>query len=115
MRMKWLKINHNRNQLLSGHGKFKAKLATMGLADEETCDCGRRDTYEHAILQCIGWEEERKELSTALETNNPVQTIDETLLQECTYEAFEKFISEILMRKEEEETGLESLEPTSAR
>ena len=107
MRMKWMEVNHYTSQLLSGHGNFKAKLASMRLVEEEDCICGEKDTYEHAILECSRWEEERRELRQKLAKNNQTLRIDENLLQEETFKAFEEFAARVMVRKEEEETGLD--------
>ena len=37
MTAKWIHPNHYSTQLLTGHGNFRARLASLGLADSEDC------------------------------------------------------------------------------
>lgn len=56
----WIQPNHWSAQVLTGHGDFRARLASLGLADSSACSCGDGDdTVPHFILHCSKFEAQR--------------------------------------------------------
>ena len=53
MTVKWIRPNHYSTQLLTGHGNFRTRLASLRLADSEDCKyCGGTDTAKHLLTVC---------------------------------------------------------------
>ena len=53
-------------QLKLGHGYLKSYLCRLGLAGNDTCSCGGRETPEHLLLSCGTTSIERKGLRAEL-------------------------------------------------
>lgn len=101
----WIIVNHYTSQLLTGHGNFRAKLASMKLVDSGRCTCGELDTYQHVILQCHRWDTERNVYAGFLESKGlSLNAINESLIDEEVFEEFELFAIRTLKKKQEEDT-----------
>lgn len=55
----WLRPDYYSTQVLSGHGDFGARLASLGLVDGVDCACGLPDTVGHFLLECPTYEPQR--------------------------------------------------------
>lgn len=62
----WFRPNYYTTQIVSGHGDFRARLASLGLADGDDCSCGRSDTARHLLLECPEFEPQRVALRELL-------------------------------------------------
>lgn len=62
----WVRPNFWVAQALTGHGDFRARLASLGLADGETCQCDSPDTVQHFLLDCKRFEPQRVALRSLL-------------------------------------------------
>ena len=57
-RREWLvshsmETDHWVSQVFTGHGDFRARLASLGLVEDDTCVCGiEADTVPHFLLRC---------------------------------------------------------------
>lgn len=57
---RWVRPGRWSAQLLTGHGDFRARLASLGLAGDGACACGGGgDTVPHHILECREFEAQR--------------------------------------------------------
>ncbi|KAL0103807.1 hypothetical protein PUN28_017844 [Cardiocondyla obscurior] len=57
---KWLNIDHWSTQVLTGHGNFGERLASLNLAETEMCVCGKGvDSVEHFLLYCSLFDAQR--------------------------------------------------------
>ena len=55
-------------QFISGHGNFKAKLRGFNLVENDRCNhCGELETAHHVLMECLFYEEERREMRQILE------------------------------------------------
>jgi len=60
MDAEWIRPDHWSAQVLTGHGDFRARLASLGLADSGACDCGGGDdTVAHFLIDCKKFEPQR--------------------------------------------------------
>lgn len=96
-------INHFLVQFLTGHGNFKAKLHSMGLAETSQCLCG--DPYEsaeHVLFNCRIWDEARTPLIEAVQYAGfrwpcvPANFLETRV----TYQALDKFARTVLTAAE---------------
>lgn len=62
----WFRPDYYTTQVVSGHGDFRARLASLGLADGDECSCGRPDTAQHFLLECPEFEPQRVALREQL-------------------------------------------------
>ena len=57
--------------MLTGHGDFRARLASLGLVDGGACDCGGGDdTVPHFLLECPNFEAQRIALRDLVKVGN---------------------------------------------
>ena len=57
--------------MLTGHGDFRARLASLGLVDGGACDCGGGDdTVLYFLLECLNFEAQRIALRDMVGANN---------------------------------------------
>ena len=67
-RREWLashsmETDHWVSQVFTGHGDFRARLASLGLVEDDTCVCGMEaDTIPHFLLRCPLFEAQREAL-----------------------------------------------------
>lgn len=67
----WIQPNHWSAQVLIGHGDFRARLASLGLADDGACDCGGgEETVPHFLLECPNFESQRVALRDEISSEN---------------------------------------------
>lgn len=59
MAMHWVQPNFWVSQVLTGHGDFRARLMSLGLAAGDACVCGGRDTVQHFLMECASFEAQR--------------------------------------------------------
>lgn len=59
MNASWFRPDYYTTQVVSGHGDFRARLASLGLADGDECACGRPETAQHFLLECPEFEPQR--------------------------------------------------------
>ncbi|KAG8237924.1 hypothetical protein J437_LFUL017453 [Ladona fulva] len=63
-------LDYYMTQILTGHGNFYKKLASIKLTDRETCECGDIDDAEHLLLNCLFNDDIRiNHLTLAIEDN----------------------------------------------
>lgn len=68
---RWVQPNRYSAQLLTGHGDFRARLASLGLAGDGACACGGgEDTVSHHILECRDFEAQRVALREQIGEEN---------------------------------------------
>jgi hypothetical protein len=59
----WFKPSRECTQILTGYGSINSTLFQRGAAPEVGCPvCGKEETVEHMLQECIGYEEHRYEL-----------------------------------------------------
>jgi len=67
----WIRPDHWSAQVLTGHGDFRARLASLGLTDSGTCDCGGGDdTMDHFLIDCQKFEPQRVALREYVGTDS---------------------------------------------
>nr|XP_012215484.1 PREDICTED: uncharacterized protein LOC105667926 [Linepithema humile] len=60
MGARWIQPDRWSAQVLTGHGDFRARLASLGLVDSGACDYGGgEDTVPHLLLECKRFEAQR--------------------------------------------------------
>lgn len=62
IKKKWFRPNHYVSQFVGGHGDFRAKLQSLGLSQDDACECGQRDTPDHVLYECEQFKEEKERL-----------------------------------------------------
>uniref|UniRef100_A0A224XYK6 Putative reverse transcriptase n=1 Tax=Panstrongylus lignarius TaxID=156445 RepID=A0A224XYK6_9HEMI len=50
------------SRLVTGHGQIKGKWYEVGLISDGCCHCGKMETAEHIIFECICYEDLREKL-----------------------------------------------------
>lgn len=60
---RWMRADHWSTQVLTGHGDFRERLASLGLAADGFCVCGGgEDTVGHFVLECPLFDAQREAL-----------------------------------------------------
>jgi len=54
----WIRPDCWNAQMLTSHGDFRTRLASLGLADSGACNCGD-DTVAHFLIDCEKFEHQR--------------------------------------------------------
>ena len=71
MDARWIQPDRWSAQVLTGHGDFRARLASLGLVDGGACVCGGGDdTVPHFLLECPNFEAQRIALRDIVGANN---------------------------------------------
>lgn len=97
MNAKWVCLDHYVVQLLTGHGAFRSKLESFGLAMDGACDCGELDTAMHVLYECPQKHEERERLARSLHARGLMWPIEGAqLVSKDAFAAFAAFASEVL-------------------
>lgn len=57
---RWLEPDHYCTQVFTGHGDFRERLSSLGLADDDDCGCGGGvDSVAHLLLECREYDPQR--------------------------------------------------------
>lgn len=98
-------LTHWTTQVLTGHGNFGARLASLGLTDGETCQCGERDTAQHFLLDCPSFEPQREALRDQVPDGSWVwpEAAHHLVSNPTAYSVFADFCRECLWLKSQED------------
>lgn len=70
LRASWIRPDRWTSQVLTGHGDFRERLASLGLADCGACGCGGgSDTAEHFLIDCPHFDAQRVALRDLMATS----------------------------------------------
>ena len=84
--------------MITGYGPFNECLFRRGeLVGSPMCDeCGELETFEHVLLECPAFEEERMELMNVFDNG---QTLDLFLKNENSFKIFDDFCNKVSLLK----------------
>lgn len=100
---KWFAPDAYTTQVLSGHGNFRSRLASLGLADGVDCSCGDMDTVQHFITECQNFDPQRVALRDLIGDDQWPQTAHRLVATPEAYSVFRAFCRESLWLKGQEE------------
>ncbi|KAL0264042.1 UNVERIFIED_CONTAM: hypothetical protein PYX00_010835 [Menopon gallinae] len=106
LHMKGIRVNYHLSQVWSGHGRFRANLQRLGLADGDAClECGAAgDDVDHAVWNCSSISAAKSSFQATLSQNNRDRPWRELLYDEETRDAIQTYLEDIIRRRET--TGL---------
>ena len=109
MTMKWIRPNHYCTQFLTGHGKFRARLASLGLADNDDCSyCGGTDTAKHLLTECPEFEPQRVALMDIIGNHEWPEAAHQLVATDEAFRVFTDFCKETLWIKGQDEFAREA-------
>lgn len=107
---RWLQTNHHSMQVLTGHGNFRARLASFNLVDGENCRCGLPETSQHFLLECPRFEAQRVALREVIGDREWPEAARQLVSSAEAFAVFSDFCTECLWLKAQEELAELELE-----
>lgn len=102
----WIRPDHYVTQVLSGHGDFNARLASMMLVDNENCDgCGVPDTVQHFLFECQVYEPQRVALLDVVGERAWPESAKHLVSSKDTFSVLANYCRETLWLKSQERLG----------
>ena len=109
MTMKWIRPNHYCTQVLTGHGNFRARLASLGLAENDDCSyCGGTDTAKHLLTECPEFEPQRVALMDIIGNHEWPEAAHQLVATDEAFRVFTDFCKETLWIKGQDEFAREA-------
>lgn len=112
MDMTWISPDYYTSQLLTGHGDFRAKLESLGLADRAACECGEVDDATHVLWHCQQFAEQRELLLEAMRERGVLPGTEDTeermISAEGLFTPFCDFCRAVLKEREQQRTTLQT-------
>lgn len=105
-RQKWIRPGHHVTQFLTGHGSFKAKLASLGLAEDGRCHCYQpgMDDARHVLYQCTKYNGIRRPLQERAQLEDvPWPPEMSFWMTKAAYPDFSRYARRVLRLREDEE------------
>lgn len=105
-RQRWVRPGHHVTQLMTGHGSFRAKLASFGLAEDRMCHCYQpgEDDARHVLYDCTNYNGFRGRLRERAQTEDVVWPPPlQFWTRKTAYPVFQQYANRVLGLRESEE------------
>ncbi|CAB0042280.1 unnamed protein product [Trichogramma brassicae] len=99
----WIKPDYYSSQFLTGHGDFSQKLASLGLKQEDLCECGAAESVHHVLEDCILYAGRRAAALNELQEAGVTTGLERRGLvsSEKSFKIYRELCKDILIQKEE--------------
>ena len=101
LKTRWIRADFYLTQYWTGHGDFRAKLASFTLVGDDRCDeCGAEDTPSHAVFECPSVQDDVQRLRTAIQRLRVDFEPQSMVAKKQSFELFTRHVRQVMVARQ---------------